>query len=258
LHPQVRPGAVVVVARDVHVDYAGVHALAGADLELRAGEVQALIGPNGSGKTTLLRVLSGARRPDRGLVLIDGRPARVVPPEPCTTASYARLRRPFCGGAEAATAGRGRCRRRRRREFWRPAHLLATPSAGPVARRRVGRAAAALDSSSFRPTAVGSSRGEQRCCSRAGRGDRGQGLLLDEPAAGMARAERDQLAAALRRLAAHGAAVCVVEHDMRFVAAVADRVTVLDRGRVLMSGSPAAVRNDARVRDVYLGVVETG
>jgi ABC-type branched-subunit amino acid transport system ATPase component len=78
-------------------------------------------------------------------------------------------------------------------------------------------------------------------------------LLLDEPAAGLAGAERDRLAAAVRALAGSGAAVCVVEHDMGFVSAVADWVTVLDAGRVIAAGTPAEIRADPVVRRAYLG-----
>ncbi|MCU1693313.1 MAG: transporter, partial [Frankiales bacterium] len=78
-------------------------------------------------------------------------------------------------------------------------------------------------------------------------------LLLDEPAAGTTARERARLATVLRGLAASGAAVLLVEHDLRLVAAVADRVTVLHDGRRLASGLPDDVRADAAVRRAYLG-----
>ena len=78
-------------------------------------------------------------------------------------------------------------------------------------------------------------------------------LLVDEPAAGMTREERARLAAVLRRLAGNGLAVLLVEHDMRLVGEVADRVTVLDLGRVLASGPVDVVRADPAVHRAYLG-----
>ena len=78
-------------------------------------------------------------------------------------------------------------------------------------------------------------------------------ILLDEPAAGTSPGERALLAEAIQEYAGNGAAVCIVEHDMRFVSQVSHRVTVLDAGRVLASGDPGAVRSDARVRRAYLG-----
>jgi ABC-type branched-subunit amino acid transport system ATPase component len=77
-------------------------------------------------------------------------------------------------------------------------------------------------------------------------------LLLDEPSAGVGVGDK-QLGEVIRDLARNGAAVCVVEHDMRLVAAVADRVTVLDAGRVLATGPPESVRQDPAVRRAYLG-----
>jgi ABC-type branched-subunit amino acid transport system ATPase component len=78
-------------------------------------------------------------------------------------------------------------------------------------------------------------------------------LLLDEPAAGMSVAERRRLEATVRALAGNGVGVLLVEHDMRLVSALADRVTVLADGRVLASGPPEVVRRDPAVRAAYLG-----
>ena len=79
-------------------------------------------------------------------------------------------------------------------------------------------------------------------------------LALDEPAVGLTGPERDELTRLLRQLADEGRAVLVVEHDLRFVAAAADVVTVIDEGVVVARGTPAEVVEDEAVRRVYLGV----
>jgi ABC-type branched-subunit amino acid transport system ATPase component len=98
--------------------------------------------------------------------------------------------------------------------------------------------------------------GEQRLLQIARALATGAGvLLLDEPAAGMTADERGRLRHVLRRLAGNGLALLLVEHDMRLVNDVADRVTVLDAGRVIASGRPDSVRDDPAVRAAYLGEV---
>jgi ABC-type branched-subunit amino acid transport system ATPase component len=136
-------------------------------------------------------------------------------------------------------------------------HLLATPSS-----RRPGEEAAverALAETGLRHLVGADPQrlavGEQRLLQVARAVATGaRVLLLDEPAAGMTSAERARLAAVLRRLAGNGLAVLLVEHDMRLVGEVADRVTVLDVGRVVAEGTPAQVREDPAVRHAYLGI----
>jgi branched-chain amino acid transport system ATP-binding protein len=83
-------------------------------------------------------------------------------------------------------------------------------------------------------------------------------LLLDEPAAGLNREETQKLAALLRQIAASGTAILLIEHDMSLVMNVADRITVLDFGRVIAEGTPEAVRQNRDVIAAYLGTAEAG
>lgn len=234
----------------VSVDFGAVRALDGVDLLVRPGQVHALIGPNGSGKTTLLRVLSGDLRPTAGRVRLGTADLGGVPawkrarlgvtrtPQHGERLADVPVDRQLLAAATAAEPGRA----------LRAA--LGGRSAVPSAGRRRARAAAAAalaagddrDVTSLRLLAV----------ARAAATGAGT-LLLDEPAAGVAAADRPRVAAMVRRLADSGRGVLLVEHDLLLVATVADQVTVLDHGRVLATGDLADLRRDPAVVAAYLG-----
>jgi ABC-type branched-subunit amino acid transport system ATPase component len=135
-------------------------------------------------------------------------------------------------------------------------HLLRTPSS----RRPDDRVARALRSTGLEHVhGAAASRlatGDQRLLQVARAVATGRSaLLLDEPAAGMSPDERARLRGVLRHLASQGRGVLLVEHDMRLVGEVADRVTVLHQGRVLRTGTPDEVRSDPAVRRVFLGTL---
>ena len=239
------PGPTVLQRSDVSVRFGGVTALDGASIALRAGEVHALVGPNGSGKTTLLRELArdpvAVRTPQHTVVLPRLRADRQV-------ALGTRGRRAH-DPAHDPSSHRGHAVLR---------HLLATPSSRqPDPAPEEALAATGLShvrgADPRRLTA-----GDQRLLQVARAVATGApALLLDEPAAGMTADERGRLAAVLRHLASRGTGVLLVEHDMRLVGAVADRVTVLHQGRVLASGTPDEVRSDPAVRRAYLGTLSS-
>ncbi|GII58553.1 hypothetical protein Pth03_69420 [Planotetraspora thailandica] len=251
---------VMLAAQGLDVGIGETDILTGVDLEVRAGEVHALIGPNGSGKTTALRALAGALRPKGGRILLEETDVtgagqfemvrrgvtrtfqrtvgleRLCPHRQVllgvrggTPVPFAVVRHLFGSASmqdHAATADR---------EAWRALHVT------ELAQR-------AFD----RPGALGA--GEQRLLQVARAVATGaRVLLLDEPAVGMTGPERAALARVLRRLAAGGVAVLLVEHDLALVYGVADRITVLDRGRVLASGTPESTAADPAVRRIYLG-----
>lgn len=252
------PGVVVLDAHGLVKHYGGVPALDGVDLALRAGEVHALLGPNGSGKTTLLRVLSGALPADSGAIALHGNDVTALDQVERVRAGVARTFQdtvlfPGLTVSEHVAVG---ARATERPGAWRT--LLNVPS-----ERRERRAAAAfreliLAETGLTPRANARPAelpyGDQRLLQVARAAATGAtALLLDEPAAGMSAAEVARLATLLRRLAGNGRAVLVVEHNVRFVSAVADRVTVLAAGRVVAQGSVDEVRADPAVRTAYLG-----
>lgn len=255
-------GESVLRMRGVHVHYSGVVALAGLDLLVRAGEIHALVGPNGSGKSTVLRVATGVLEPSAGTVSVrHERPApRAGAAAPRVQAGVVRTtqRTSLLGDLPADVQAAVGARAQEHVSYAGLRHLVATPAARALTRRRHRVTARSL-------TAVGLDGMRAIPADRLANADQrllqvaralatgAPALLLDEPAAGMAASERRRLAQVLRRLADDGYGVLVVEHDMALVGTVADRVTVLDAGRVIASGSFAEIQRDPAVRRAYLG-----
>ena len=245
-------------AEDLSKRFGGVTALETVDLEIERGAVHAVIGPNGAGKTTLLNLLSGVYRPDGGEIRLEGEDLTGRPPHEFAAAGVSRtfqnlqvffnmtvlenvmagrwlhercslacalLRLPSLARAERA------CRETARALLddvglarWADARADSLPY-GALKRLEIARALAA----------------EPRL------------LLLDEPAAGLNPNETREIDELIRRIAARGITVVLVEHNMRLVMGVSDRILVLDYGRRLAEGDAETVRNDPRVIEAYLG-----
>jgi ABC-type branched-subunit amino acid transport system ATPase component/ABC-type branched-subunit amino acid transport system permease subunit len=260
-HPVSDWHPVALRATGITASYGALRALDGVGLEIRSGQVHALIGPNGSGKSTLIRVLAGELPPDLGQVDVVGRPhvgegpqARVLAGVVATPQRTVMLER-TTPERQVAVGVRGGSRPRH--AVLR--HALATPSSRLAAQRSAAVVANALRETRLTPVASFAPAeltvGEQRLLQIARALATGaRVLLLDEPAAGMSADERARLRHVLRRLAGNGIAVLLVEHDMRLVNAVADRVTVLDAGQVIATGRPKDVQSDPAVQRAYLGV----
>lgn len=242
----------VLEARGLAKAYGGVRAVAGVDLSVEAGRLLALIGPNGAGKSTCFNMLDGHVRPDGGRVLLGGEDVTGLSPRAVwrrgvgrtfqITATFASMTvRENVQTALIPVRG----------TVWNP---FATARL-----RHADEADALLD-------LVGMAGQADRACGTLAYGDLKRVelavalsnaprlLLMDEPTAGMAPAERIALMGLAARLARErGIAVLFTEHDMDVVFAHADRVMVLDRGRTIAEGTPAAVRAHPTVRAVYLG-----
>jgi len=247
-----------LAVQDLAVDFGGVAALAGVTFEVRPGTITSLIGPNGAGKTTAFNAITGYLRPRRGRVTFDGRPLTGL--RPCDVAGHGVVRTfqktsvfPALSVRDNVMIGlhlRGR------------SGLLAILAGRrAVAREEVQLAGDADGIIAFvglehRRDAIASALpyGEQRLVEVAvALAARPRLLLLDEPAAGMTGSEKDRLIELVRRVRGQGVTVFLVEHDMRLVMGVSETVIVLNHGRVIAEGPPAAIQAHPDVIRAYLG-----
>jgi len=232
-------------------EFGGIVALAGVDLRVGEGERRAIIGPNGAGKTTLFNILTGELEPTSGSVRLGG--------------ELVTGRRPH------ELARRGLARMYQRNELFDalPARenlaLALRSAAGPYrpftapARSEDAAADALLEGVGLAGRGADAARalshGERRQLEFAlalARGPRV--ILLDEPTAGMSPAETARITALIASLE-RSLTLVIIEHDMDVVFRLADRVTVLHEGRVIAEGTPAEVRANTQVTEVYLGKV---
>ena len=234
----------------IGIAFGGIKAATNVSFVAEPGKVTSVIGPNGAGKTTVLNMVGGFYRPDSGSIRIGELELAGAPAYQVAQAGIARtyqttklfasmnvldnvqiaLRRGGLGGmlADAATE-QGRRAAEGLLAFVGYHGPLGTPAGDlPHVDCRLIEIARAL---AMRPRV----------------------LLLDEPAAGLMRADKDALSLLLRRIADLGIAVILVEHDMKLVMAISDHVVVLDAGAPIASGPPVAVRRDPKVIRAYLG-----
>jgi len=236
-----------------------VQALSDTSITVAQGEIRGLIGPNGSGKSTFLRCVSGAVAADSGEVLVNGAAIGNLGEAARVRMGVVRVfqRITILVGLTAMEQVALGSRRRAGNTNWVWA-ALKTPTYRTEERARFAAATrmmallgieeAALLTADTLPT------GTRRLLQVAVAAATGPSvLLLDEPTAGMDDGEMTALAQALKQLSEAGISVVVVEHNIRFLAAVADRVTVLDSGTVIAEGSPREVAASPVVRDAYLG-----
>jgi branched-chain amino acid transport system ATP-binding protein len=231
--------------------FGGLVAVRDVSIALNRGELHAVMGPNGAGKTTLVSLLSGEIRPSTGRILLEGTDIGAVP-------SFKRTRlgigRSFQRTNIFPTLSALENVRLSAQAVTRTGHWLrpASRETGLIERAHAALARVGLADVAQR-TAGALSHGEQRqleiamtlaCAPKV--------LLLDEPLAGMGPEESQRLADLLKGLAREHA-ILLIEHDMDFVFAVADWMTVMAEGAVLAEGVPAAIRGNAAVQSAYLG-----
>ena len=227
----------VLSARALHVRYGGFTALDGVDLEVRAGQVTAVVGPNGAGKSTLFHCLAGTLRPARGQVRFEGRDITRLAAHARTRLGIARTFQQLAVFPSLTVAENVRVGAEQGR--------VNDPVAVEPALRLLG-----LDGPVRTLPAAGLPTGTLRRVelARALAGSP-RVLLLDEPAAGLDSAEVAALSRVLKALAADGTALLVVEHDLDLVADLADVVHVMAAGRIVASGPPEHVLDTLGARE---------
>jgi branched-chain amino acid transport system ATP-binding protein len=232
-----RPGA-ILSASSVNLAYGGVHAVIDVDLSVQAGEVHGLIGPNGAGKTSFIDAITGFERPTSGSVSFKGDD---ISNWPAARRVHAGIVRTF-----------------QNLELFRDLSLYDNLLVARIPSRPVDlqEVIEPFGLSAYLGQPVQEmSHGQRRLASIARAMMTGPTvLILDEPGAGLDSDETRALSEALKEIASRGPAILLVDHDMGLVLSTCDRVTVLDNGCVLATGSPDAIRANDEVRRAYLGV----
>jgi branched-chain amino acid transport system permease protein len=252
-------GEPLLVADGLTKHFGALAAVDGVSLAVARGEICALIGPNGSGKTTVLRLLGGTLPADGGRVVVSGDDVTIAPPREHALRGVVRTLQSTAAFAELTALENVLVGAGLRREHGGALQsLAATPLARAEDAARRTAARVVLDDVGLGWAAdvpAGELPGpEQRLLGvAAALATRPRVLLLDEPSAGSSHEDVQRLAALLRRVRDRGIAVLLVEHNLRLVRSVADRVIVMAAGTVIASGSPAEVAANDDVRSAYLG-----
>ena len=242
----------VLIARELAKSFGGIRAVAGADIVVENRSLHALIGPNGAGKTTAFNLVSGMFPPDAGFVTVANQSVTGFRPEDITRAGVGRsfqITNLFGGlTVEENVRLAVQARHAKRFAWWTSADGIAAINAETAA----FMAYLGLKGME-RAEAASLSYGGQRLL------DMGLALataphilLLDEPLAGLAAGERTRVAALVKSISKE-IPVLLVEHDIDRVFQIADVVTVMNDGKVLVHGSVETARSDAKVREVYIG-----
>ena len=243
---------VVLQVQDVHKHFGGIQAVRAASLKLEAGQIHALIGPNGAGKTTTFNLISGMFVPDSGMVRLNGREIQGLPPHLICRQGLARSFQitNLFRGLPIYENLRLSLQARHPGSFnvWRDIDSY------PQVHAETAELMKFLGLEGIEDTEGGElSYGGQRLVDLGiALGSKPQVLLMDEPLAGLAAAERERVSHLVKTIASN-IPVLIVEHDIDRVLGFSQRVTVMNEGSVLMAGTPDEARADQRVQEVYTG-----
>ena len=257
----VEVGENIVEVRNLTVKFGGLLALDDVSFDIRRGEILGLIGPNGAGKTTCFNAMTGVYKPTSGDVLLEGQSIKGEKQHRITRLGLARTFQNIRLFGEMTALENVVVGLDARHRTSVPGALLRLPRHTREEKSAIERGMALLEFVGIADHAGDLSRslpyGSQRRLeiARALATDP-KVLCLDEPAAGFNPAEKEDLMDLIRTIRADGYTVLLIEHDMKLVMGVTDRIVVLEFGRKLADDVPEAIRNDPRVIAAYLGEPE--
>jgi branched-chain amino acid transport system ATP-binding protein len=235
--------SLVLEVRNLSKAFGGLKAVDHASLDVRAGEIVGLIGPNGAGKTTLFAVIAGFHTPDAGRITLDGQDITGLPPHRICAAGMVRtfqITQPFARITVRENIMVG--------AYFRTADRHAAAQRAETVAAQVGMADQ-LDQPGSDLTVAGRKRLELARALATGP----RLLLLDEVMAGLNPTEIGEIVEIIHKVRAGGVTILLIEHVMQAVTALAERVYVLNQGRMIAEGTPAAIADDPAVIEAYLG-----
>ncbi len=251
------PSKMQLSVANLSKSYGAIIALDNVSFDIAAGEIVGLIGPNGSGKTTLANLLTGLDRPDAGTIRLDGHSLAGLSPHRIAHHGLARSFQtpqmpPHLSVLDTIALARSHA------EKASAAQALTEYTATTALTRARATARAILTHHGLadlsHTTAAGLPHGSRRRVDIArALATQPRLIILDEPAAGLTDADAGHIAGLLRQAAATGVAVLIIEHDMKFLLPLADRLICLDRGAIVATGAPNSIVQDAAVRQAYFG-----
>lgn len=238
--------------------FGGVQALNGVGLQIMPGEVHGLIGPNGAGKTTFFNVLTGLVPADEGEFELEGRPYRPSDVHRVARAGIARTFQNIRLFGDMSVLDNVRVGRHVRTKVgWWHALLrtraFVNEEAGIERDARALLAFVGLDDQAHRSARTLSYGDQRRLEIARALATEPKLLALDEPAAGMNATEKLALRELIVKVRAKGCTVLLIEHDVKLVMGLCDRITVLDQGHLIAQGTPKEVQNNDAVIEAYLG-----